>query len=81
MFDGEVIAITGGASGIGYATAERVVARGGRAVVIDYKDGTAADAARRLDPSGQRAIGVDADVTDPAAIETALRATTDRFGR
>jgi 2,3-dihydro-2,3-dihydroxybenzoate dehydrogenase len=81
MFDGEVIAITGGASGIGYATAERVVERGGRVAIIDYKDGTADDAARRLDARGTNAIGITADVTEPAAIGRALDATLERMGR
>ena len=80
-FNGEVIAITGGASGIGYATAERVVARGGRVVVIDHKDGTAVDAAKRLDGRSEKAIGVPADVTDPAAIATALDRAVEKFGR
>jgi len=81
MFDGDVIAITGGASGIGYSTAERIVAQGGRVALIDYKDGTAQDAAKRLDPSGAKAIGLVADVTDGAAIESALKKTKEKFGR
>ena len=81
MFDGEVIAITGGASGIGYATAERVVERGGRVAIIDFKEGTSDDAARRLDARGKNAIGITADVTDPAAIGRALDATLERMGR
>ena len=81
MFEGEAIAITGGASGIGYATAERIVSRGGRVAVIDLREDTSLDAAKRLDPSGERAFGLVADVTDPAAIETALGRTRERFGR
>ena len=80
-FDGEVIAITGGASGIGYATAERIVQRGGRVAVIDLKEGASTDAAKRLDPSGSKALGLAADVTDPAAIEAALARALQTFGR
>ena len=81
MFEGKAIAITGGASGIGYATAERIVSRGGRVAVIDLREDTSLDAAKRLDPSGERAFGLVADVTDPAAIETALGRTRERFRR
>jgi 2,3-dihydro-2,3-dihydroxybenzoate dehydrogenase len=80
-FNGEVIAITGGASGIGYATAERVLQRGGRVALIDYKDGTAADAARRLDAHGEKVLGITADVTDAGAIGAALERTLEKFGR
>ena len=80
-FDGAVIAITGGASGIGYATAERVIARGGRVAIIDLRDGAAAEAARRLDAAGDKALGLTADVTDATAIAGALEAALERFGR
>ena len=80
-FDGEVIAITGGASGIGYATAERVVQQGGRVAIIDYRDGTAVEAARRLDPDGDKAFGVTADVTEATAIRAALENALERYGR
>jgi NAD(P)-dependent dehydrogenase (short-subunit alcohol dehydrogenase family) len=80
-FDGEVIAVTGGASGIGYATAERIVQRGGRVAIIDLKEGTADDAARRVDPSGANAIALTADVTDAAAIGGALDTALERLGR
>jgi NAD(P)-dependent dehydrogenase (short-subunit alcohol dehydrogenase family) len=76
-----VIAITGGASGIGYATAERIVQRGGRVAIIDYKDGAADDAVRRLDARGASAIAVTADVTDQAAIGRALDTTLEQLGR
>ena len=80
-FDGDVIAITGGASGIGYATAERIVQRGGRVAIIDYRDGAADDAARRLDARGASAIGLTGDVTDQVAIGRALDTTLERLGR
>ena len=79
-FDGEVIAITGGASGIGFATAERVVERGGRVAIIDLRDGAAADAARQIDPDGGKALGLTADVTDAAgnAASDTVRVTAKR---
>src|SRR6266511_4331828 len=76
-FEGRTIAITGGASGIGFSTAERVIAGGGNVAVIDLNESAARDAAGRL---GARALGIGADVTDQAAITAALDATVRRFG-
>jgi 3-oxoacyl-[acyl-carrier protein] reductase len=53
-FDGQVVAITGGASGIGYATAERIVQRGGSVVLIDLNAALAKEAAARLESAGKR---------------------------
>jgi len=77
---GQTIAITGGASGIGFATAERIIADGGNVAVIDANAQAAEDAASRLD-GGERALGLCADVTDAAAISTSLEAVVARFGR
>lgn len=79
--DGQVIAITGGASGIGLATAELAARRGASLAVIDRNADGAAAAARRLEETGQRALGLAADVSDPASIGAALDAVHARFGR
>jgi NAD(P)-dependent dehydrogenase (short-subunit alcohol dehydrogenase family) len=73
--------VTGGASGIGYATAEAIMQRRGAVAVVDMNGQGAADAAKRLDPTGARAIGIQADVTDPASIGAAFDATMERLGR
>ncbi|HEU5287352.1 MAG TPA: SDR family NAD(P)-dependent oxidoreductase [Candidatus Limnocylindria bacterium] len=77
--EGKTIAITGGASGIGLATAQRVVADGGNAVVIDLNAGAVRDAAQLL--GNAHALGMAADVTDAAAIGHALDAAASHFGR
>jgi NAD(P)-dependent dehydrogenase (short-subunit alcohol dehydrogenase family) len=79
---GKVALVTGGASGIGLATAELLVAEGAAGVVIGDQDGDGARAgATRLDPSGERVLAVDVDVrrSDDAArlVEAAVRT----FGR
>ena len=79
-FDGQAVAITGGASGIGYATAERIVQRGGSVVLIDVNAAAAKEAATRLDATGKRAVGVAADVTDAAAVAAALAEAALAFG-
>jgi NAD(P)-dependent dehydrogenase (short-subunit alcohol dehydrogenase family) len=80
-FEGQTVAITGGGSGIGLATAERIVERGGSVVLIDINSGGAQQAAAKLDGSGKRAVGIGADVTDAAAIAAALDMAVQKYGR
>ena len=77
-FDGEVAIVTGGASGIGAATARRLVAEGARVAIADI-DGARAEAlAKELDDA---AIGVQFDAGDVASVEAVVSATVDHFGR
>jgi NAD(P)-dependent dehydrogenase (short-subunit alcohol dehydrogenase family) len=75
---GRVALITGGARGIGFATAEALVRRGASVALVDVDGGQVAEAAGRL--GHERAVGLVADVSDPAAIERAVAAATGRFG-
>jgi NAD(P)-dependent dehydrogenase (short-subunit alcohol dehydrogenase family) len=67
--------ITGCSTGFGRALAERVLARGWRAVV------TARDEERVADLASDRALAVSLDVTDQAQIDAAVAAALERFGR
>lgn len=80
-FEGQTIAITGGGSGIGLATAERVVAGGGSVALIDLNLAAAKDAAAALERKGAKTLALSADATDPAAIGAAFQAVLDRFGK
>ncbi|HEY8485470.1 MAG TPA: SDR family NAD(P)-dependent oxidoreductase [Longimicrobiales bacterium] len=83
MSDGgaPVAIVTGGARGIGYATAE-ALARDGYAIVIADIDGEAGEAAaRRLCDAGKTAWSVRTDVADRASVEAMVRATLERWGR
>jgi NAD(P)-dependent dehydrogenase (short-subunit alcohol dehydrogenase family) len=63
-----VAVVTGGASGIGRALAERFAAEGARAVIVADRDGAGAEAvAQSL--SGPVTLGVALDVTDEAAVQ------------
>ncbi|GAA3973501.1 glucose 1-dehydrogenase [Actinomadura viridis] len=77
-FSGRVALITGGASGIGAATARRVVGEGGSVVIADIQDALGAELAGSL---GERAAFVHLDVTDEQSWAAAVAATTERFGR
>ncbi|MBI4611452.1 MAG: 3-hydroxyacyl-CoA dehydrogenase [Candidatus Rokubacteria bacterium] len=69
--------VTGGASGLGRATAERIVAGGGRAVLLDLPTSKGAETAEAL---GKQALFAAADVTSPEQVEAALTLATERFG-
>ncbi len=69
--DGSVALVTGGASGLGLATARRLVAAGARVVVVDLPSSSGAQAAERLGPS---ATFAPADVTDEPRVGAALDA-------
>lgn len=75
---GQVIFITGGASGIGLATAEQLAARGCRIVLVDRAGEEARAAAAAL---GEGHLGLSADVTDLKSLEEAAAETVKRFGR
>lgn len=75
-FENQVLFVTGGASGIGLATAQRVVAEGGRAAIVDLDLERAQAAAAEL----QGCIGLAANVADDAAVAAAVAATVEQLG-
>jgi len=74
---GRVVAITGGARGIGLAIAQSVAQRGGRVAVGDI-DGAAAE--RAAEALGERAVGMQLDVTDRESFERFLDSTSEALG-
>ena len=76
-FDNSVLFVTGGASGIGRATAERVVAEGGRAALVDLDLAKAQAVAEEI---GGGSIGLGANVADEAQVKAAVDATVDQLG-
>ncbi|MBO0514055.1 SDR family NAD(P)-dependent oxidoreductase [Streptomyces beijiangensis] len=79
-FDGKVALVTGAASGIGLAIAEKLAASGAAVVIADYNETGAKETADRLTASGARAAAVAVDVTDAASVEAAVRFTVETFG-
>jgi len=77
---GKVVAITGGAGGIGLATARQLVGQGAGVAVLDLDDDMVRTAAAELSSDGGTAIGVAADTTDEKSMTAALAAVRERFG-
>ena len=63
--------ITGGASGLGLATAERVIHAGGHVALLDVNDEQGALAAESL---GERAIFIRTDVSDETSVRASVSA-------
>jgi NAD(P)-dependent dehydrogenase (short-subunit alcohol dehydrogenase family) len=76
--DGKVAIVTGGASGIGAATARRLVAEGAKVGIGDVNGEGAELLAKEL---GDAAIGIQFDAGDVAAVGRLVAATVDHFGR
>jgi NAD(P)-dependent dehydrogenase (short-subunit alcohol dehydrogenase family) len=77
--EGRVVIVTGGASGIGRATARRLLAEGARVTVVDSSAENVTDTVAELDP--ERALGVVGDVSVAADVERAFAQTIARYGR
>jgi NAD(P)-dependent dehydrogenase (short-subunit alcohol dehydrogenase family) len=75
------IVVTGGGSGLGLSMAAGFLALGARVALVGRSAERLAAAAGRLDPSGARVLVAPADVRDPAAVDGAVRAVLDGFGR
>jgi 3-oxoacyl-[acyl-carrier protein] reductase len=71
-FEGKTALVTGGAKGIGAATAERLAAEGAHVVVADFDEAAATETAERI---GGRAVRC--DVTSRADVETAIAAAAE----
>jgi NAD(P)-dependent dehydrogenase (short-subunit alcohol dehydrogenase family) len=74
---GSTFIVTGGASGLGAATARMVVAGGGNAVLADLKDAEGTALAKEL---GAKVKFVRTDVTDEASAQAAVAAALEAFG-
>jgi 3-oxoacyl-[acyl-carrier protein] reductase len=77
---GRVAIVTGGARGIGAATAKRLAADGFAVGVIDLAEDTTQDTVETIRAAGGRALGVGADVTLTEQVEPAVQAIADGLG-
>ena len=77
-YEGKVALITGGASGLGEATARLLVAEGGKVIIADYGVERGEAVAKSL---GDKAIFAQCDVSKEADVAAAVDAGIAKFGR
>jgi NAD(P)-dependent dehydrogenase (short-subunit alcohol dehydrogenase family) len=75
---GKIALVTGGARGIGFATARALIARGAHVVIVDQRAEDASAAAAQLHDTN--ALGIAGDVTDRGAMQRAVAIAVERFG-
>lgn len=80
QFSGQVVLITGGSRGIGYAAAEAFLRQGARVAICAQNEARLAKALESLAPFGEVA-GWPADVADWGTVEALVRRTLERFGQ
>ena len=80
QFEGRVAVVTGAASGMGLAFAERFVQEGMKVVLADVEAGALDRAVAQLTEAGGEVIGVQTDVQRLDEIERLAARTIDAFG-
>jgi NAD(P)-dependent dehydrogenase (short-subunit alcohol dehydrogenase family) len=69
--------VTGGASGLGLAVVENVIAAGGRAILLDVNESAGLEAVQRL---GERSAFQKVDVTSESAVDSAVQSAVTTMG-
>ena len=80
-FEGQVAIITGGAMGIGGATAQKLASEGASVFIADIDDAAAAANVNTIQQSGGTAVASHVDVSQSADIARMVNEAVDQFGR
>ncbi|HIH02029.1 TPA: glucose 1-dehydrogenase [Thermoplasmata archaeon] len=80
-FEGKVAVVTGGASGIGLATAEAFLEEGAKVAIVDISDESGAEAVSGLRAKGHEPMFVRGDVTKSSDVRDIVSQILDKHGR
>jgi NAD(P)-dependent dehydrogenase (short-subunit alcohol dehydrogenase family) len=76
--EGKVFVVTGGASGLGAATATHLIAKGAKVIMVDMNDELGQEMQRRL---GEKSKFVQLDVTDETAVAQFFKQLEQDYGQ
>lgn len=78
---GKIALVTGAASGLGRATALKLAQAGANLCLVDVNPEGLAETKGLLESAGVHVLAYPADLSDPAACKSSVRAAVERFGR
>jgi len=79
-YEGKVVFVAGGSSGLGLSIGQDFAARGAKVALMSRSEERVQAAVATIDTTGERAIGLVADVRDYAAVEAAIATAAETFG-
>lgn len=81
MVEGQVVFITGAASGIGHSIGMEFLNAGAKVVFTDINEEKLNEVTKALQDSGKDCMGIKVDVTNEEDIRSAIEKTVERYGR
>ena len=79
-FKGKTVVVTGAASGIGYALAERFAQENMNIVLADIEQDALDAAVVKISDLGVEAVGIAVDVMDKNSVQSLAKQSIDAFG-
>jgi len=79
-FAGKVVAVTGAASGIGRAAAQRIAAEGGSVFCLDLNEAAVQESVKAIESEGGTATAWACDISDEASVNAAIAACVEQYG-